>query len=95
MSKEEENKYIYQELTKFSEKVLKDDDPQNAQISYKLEKLKPKMAALAMEFSTTVEDIFMRYMDAASEASVKTGQKFDSTIGKGKSDGNPVYFDQF
>ena len=95
MDREQENQYIYDEVTKFADKVLDGIDPQKVQISFQLEKLRPRMMELAMELSTTSEDIFIRYMDTASTVSLNVERKFQSTMGNMNSYGDPMWTEQF
>ena len=39
------------------------------------------MEEIAAETNSTVEDIFIKYMDLASEANVATQRKFQNTVG--------------
>lgn len=92
---ENENKYIYDSITKYADEVLNGIDPQKVQISFQLEKLKPKMLELASELNTTPEDIFIRYMDAASGVSVDNEKKFQSTMGNMNSYGDPMWLEKY
>ncbi len=68
-------------INEYADKVLDGIDPQKVQISYQLEKLKPIMAEIAKEENRSIEDVFISYMDLASEASVEREKKFQSTLG--------------
>lgn len=57
-------------INKYAEDVLGDIDPQKTQVSLQLEKLRPIMQKMAMELQMPVEDVFIKYMDLASEAKV-------------------------
>ncbi len=92
---ENENKYIYDSITKYADEVLNGIDPQKVQISFQLEKLKPKMLELANELNTTPEDIFIKYMDAASGVSVDNEKKFQSTMGNMNSYGDPMWLEKY
>lgn len=67
----DEDKDILTRINAYSEKVLGDIDPQKTRISFQLEKLKPVMQEIADEKGTTLEDIFIKYMDLASVVSAK------------------------
>ncbi|NLL79049.1 MAG: hypothetical protein GX234_04530 [Clostridiales bacterium] len=77
----DKNQKILERINEYADKVLNGIDPQKVQISYQLEKLKPVMEEIAKEENSTVEDIFILYMDLASEASVEREKKFQSTLG--------------
>lgn len=95
MEREKEDLYIFEEISAYADKVIKGIDPQKVQVSYQLEKLRPRMMELAMELSTTAEDIFIRYMDIASSKSVEDERKFQSTMGNMNSYGDYMSFEQF
>lgn len=75
----DENRELLARINNYAENVLGDIDPQKTQISVQLERLKPIMETIAKEKNTTVEDIFVLYMDLQSEASVLTEQKLKET----------------
>ncbi len=66
-----ENKKILDRINAYAETALADIDPQKTRISFQLEALKPVMEEIAAEKGVSVEDIFILYMDLASEASVE------------------------
>ena len=68
-------------INAYAEKVLGDIDPQKTRISYQLEKLKPVMEEIAAEKGLALEDIFIKYMDLASQVTVSRETKFQNTIG--------------
>ncbi|MFT3985501.1 MAG: hypothetical protein QM697_16480 [Lachnospiraceae bacterium] len=65
-----EERIFLDRINNYAEQALKDIDPQKTQISAQIEKLKPIMETLADEMQLSVEDIFIKYMDLASEASI-------------------------
>ncbi|MBO5033517.1 MAG: hypothetical protein J6C19_07555 [Lachnospiraceae bacterium] len=76
-----EDKEILERINEYADKVLKNFDPQKTRVSFQLEKLKPVMEELAKEKGTTVEEIFIKYMDLASQITVDKETKFQNTIG--------------
>ena len=68
-------------INKYAEEVLGDIDPQKVQVSMQLEKLRPIMQQLAMEYQMPVEDVFIKYMDLASEAKVIAEQEMKTKYG--------------
>lgn len=76
-----EDKKILDRINEYADKVLKDFDPQKTRISFQLEKIKPVMEEISKEMNIPVEDIFIKYMDLASEASADNNKKFQSTVG--------------
>lgn len=77
----DKEKKILKRINDYADEVLDGIDPQKVQISYQLEKLKPVMEEIAREENRSLEDIFILYMDLASEASVEREKKFQSTLG--------------
>lgn len=77
----DENRQLLTLINNYAETVLSDIDPQKVPISAQLEKLKPIMEEIAKERGTSVEEIFILYMDLQSEASVLTEQKLRDELG--------------
>ncbi len=67
----EEDKNMLARINAYSEKVLGDIDPQKTRVSFQLDKLKPVMQEIADEKGTSLEDIFIKYMDLASIVSAR------------------------
>ena len=92
---ENKSTYIFEKVSAYADKVLDGIDPQKVQISYQLEKLKPIMEELSKELNEPIEDIFIEYMDAASNAGLESEKKFQSTMGDMTKYGDPMSFEQF
>lgn len=75
-----ENKEIITRINDYANEVLGDIDPQKTQVSYQLEKLKPIMQTIADEKGISMEDMFILYMDLASELAVTTEEKFQDSM---------------
>ncbi|MBE5871126.1 MAG: hypothetical protein E7294_07700 [Lachnospiraceae bacterium] len=75
-----EDKLFLDRITEFSNKVMKDinPDPRVTPISEQIEYLRPIMEEIAGETGSSLEDVFIRYMDLASEASVARSNEFDN-----------------
>ncbi len=71
-----EERKMLNRINTYADQVLSDIDPQKTQISFQLDKLKPILEQLAEEQNIPLEDIFIKYMDLASEASVERERKF-------------------
>lgn len=74
MTKEQEAMLL--RINTYAEKAMADIDPQKTPISVQLDKLRPIMETIAKEQGRALEDIFIEYMDLASEFSVKNAQEF-------------------
>lgn len=77
----DENKVILDRINKYADKVLNGIDPQKTQVSFQLEKLRPIMEEIANEQNKSVEEIFILYMDLASEQGIINERKFQNTVG--------------
>lgn len=86
MSKDDE--VFLERINKYADEVLDGIDPQKTQVGFMLEKLKPVMEEIASESGESVESVFIRYMDLASERSVELERKFQSTMGNMNSYGD-------
>ncbi len=76
-----DEKVMLDRINEYADKVLKDFDPQKTRVSFQLEKIKPIMEEIAKEKGMSVEDVFIKYMDLASELTVSKETKFQNTIG--------------
>ncbi len=77
-----EEREMFERIRKYADEALKDfdTDPQKTPISFQLQKLRPIMQELAMEKQMSVEDIFIKYMDLASEDAVEREKKFQEKM---------------
>lgn len=82
-----EEREMFDRIRKYADEALKDfdTDPQKTPISFQLQKLRPVMQELAMEKQMSVEDIFIKYMDLASEDAVEREKQFKESL---ESDGS-------
>ncbi len=91
---ENKEKYILEKVSNYADKVMDGIDPEKVKISFQLEKLKPIMEELSKELNEPVEDIFIEYMDAASNAGLETEKKFQSTMGDMTKYGDYMQFER-
>lgn len=87
----QEDKKILERINNFANEVMPDIDPQNTQVSFQLEKLKPIMQTIADEQGISLEDMFIKYMDLASEMAIITEQKMKNSLDM-FTDKNGVHF---
>ncbi|MBQ2115580.1 MAG: hypothetical protein II193_03220 [Lachnospiraceae bacterium] len=80
-----EDKEMLDRINEYADKVLKDFDPQKTRVSFQLDKIKPVMEEIANEKGLSVEDVFIKYMDLASEDTVTKETKFQDMMGKNDS----------
>jgi len=76
----DEHKKILERINSYAENVLGEIDPQKTPISQQLDKLKPVMEEIAAEKGMSLEDMFILYMDLASEASVASNEKLKESL---------------
>ena len=77
-----EEREMFDRIRKYADEALQDfdTDPQKTPISFQLQKLRPIMQELAMEKQMSVEDIFIKYMDLASEDAVEREKQFKERL---------------
>lgn len=75
-----EDRSFLKRITDYAEEVLGDIDPQKTQVSAQLQKLRPIMQTLAMENGMSIEDVFIKYMDLASEAGVEREKELQQDL---------------
>ena len=75
-----ENRQILDRINAYAEEVLADINPQKTRISFQLDKLRPVMQEIADEKGMSIEDVFILYMDLASEASVEAENQLQATL---------------
>lgn len=73
-----EERELFDRIKSYADEALKDfdEDPQKTPIAFQLKQLRPIMQQLAMERQVSVEDIFIKYMDLASEDAVERDKEF-------------------
>ena len=76
----QEDKKILQRINDYANEVMPDIDPQKTQVSVQLEKLKPIMETIASEQGISLEDMFIKYMDLASEMAVAKEQELKKAM---------------
>ena len=77
----DQDRIFLNRINKYAEDVLKDIDPQNTHVSEQLDKLRPIMQELADETGKPLEDVFIKYMDLASEQGVEAENKYREDMG--------------
>lgn len=66
----DEQRKMLNRITAVAEKVIDNPDPMITPISTQLNLLKPVMHEISLETGRSIEDIFIEYMDLASEAAI-------------------------
>lgn len=65
----------------FADKVDNGGDPERIRVSEQIEKIRPVLQQIAMEKGMPVEDVFIKYMDLATENIVEYEQKMKDSFG--------------
>lgn len=72
-----EDKEFLGKISDYADKVMGDIDPEKVRISEQLDKLRPVLQELAMIHKMPVEDVFIKYMDLATEAALEKNKQFE------------------
>lgn len=84
---------ILDRINKYAEEKLGDIDPQKTQVSKQLSVLMPKIQEIADELGISLEDMFIKYMDLQSEASLINEMKLrESFSDLANGTDNPMLF---
>ncbi len=84
---------ILDRINQYAEEKLGDIDPQKTQVSKQLSVLMPMLQEIADELGISLEDMFIKYMDLQSEASLINEMKLRETFSDlANSDDNPMLF---
>lgn len=76
----DKDREILKRINDYAEKELGDIDPQKVLVSMQLEKLRPVMETIAKEEGMALEDLFIKYMDLQSEATVNSENKLKESL---------------
>ena len=72
-----EDREFLNQIMEYASSVMGDVDPEKVRISEQLDKLRPILQELAMTHKMPVEDVFIKYMDLATEAALEKNKKFE------------------
>ena len=72
-----EDREFLNRIMEYANEVMGDVDPEKVRISEQLDKLRPVLQELAMIHKMPVEDVFIKYMDLATEAALEKNKKFE------------------
>ncbi len=78
MTKEERE--MLNRINAYADEVMPDIDPQKVPVSEQLAKLRPIFRTLSVEQNLSIEEIFIKYMDLASEAAVDAENKLQESL---------------
>ena len=72
-----EDREFLGQIMAYADEVIGDVDPEKVRISEQLDKLRPILQKLAMVYKMPVEDVFIKYMDLATEAALEKNKQFE------------------
>ena len=70
-----EDRITIERINAYAETVLKDIDPENTRVSFQIQQLVPILKTIAKERNISIEDMFILYMDLATEFSKEREEK--------------------
>ena len=72
-----EDREFLNQIMEYADEVMGNIDPEKVRVSEQIEKLRPILQKLAMVYKMPVEDVFIKYMDLATEAAIEKNNKFE------------------
>jgi len=66
-----EDRVFLNTIMEYAEQVMPDIDPQKVRVSEQIDKLRPVLQELAMKHKMPVEEVFIKYMDLATEHAIQ------------------------
>ncbi len=76
-----EDREMLSRIMNYAEEVMPDIDPEKVRVSEQIDKLRPVLQQIAMEKSLPVEEVFIKYMDLATENAVEYEKKMKADFG--------------
>ena len=72
-----EDREFLGQIMAYADEVMGDVDPEKVRVSEQIEKLRPILQKLAMVYKMPVEDVFIKYMDLATETALEKNKQFE------------------
>ncbi len=76
-----EDREMLTRIMNYADEVMPDIDPEKVRVSEQIDKLRPVLQQIAMEKSLPVEEVFIKYMDLATENAVEYENKMKADFG--------------
>ena len=67
-------------MTRYAQEAMPGQDPQNIRVCVQLDQMRPVFQEIAAKEGVSIEDIFIRYMDLASEAMAADEEKLKKLL---------------
>ena len=66
-----EDREFLNTIMEYADEVMPDIDPQKVRVSEQIDKLRPVLQELAIKHKMPVEEVFIKYMDLATEHAIQ------------------------
>ena len=76
-----EDREMFNRIMEFADEAMPDIDPEKVRVSEQIDKLRPILQTIAMEKGMPVEEVFIKYMDLATENALEYEQKMKDDFG--------------
>ena len=74
------DRLFLEQVTRYAQEEMPGQDPRNIRVSVQLDQMMPVFQEIAAKEGVSIEDIFIRYMDLASEAMAADEEKLKKLL---------------
>ena len=80
MALTEKDRLFLEQVTRYAQEAMLGQDPRNIRVCVQLDQMMPVFQEIAAKEGVSIEDIFIRYMDLASEAMAADEEKLKKLL---------------
>ena len=80
MALTEKDRLFLEQVTRYAQEAMPGQDPRNIRVCVQLDQMMPVFQEIAAKEGVSIEDIFIRYMDLASEAMAAAEEKLKKLL---------------
>ena len=80
MALTEKDRLFLEQVTRYAQEAMPGHDPRNIRVCVQLDQMMPVFQEIAAKEGVSIEDIFIRYMDLASEAMAADEEKLKKLL---------------
>lgn len=80
MALTEKDRLFLKQVTRYAQEAMPGQDPRNIRVCVQLDQMMPVFQEIAAKEGVSIEDIFIRYMDLASEAMAADEEKLKKLL---------------
>lgn len=80
MALTEKDRLFLEQVTRYAQEAMPGQDPRNIRVCAQLDQMMPVFQEIAAKEGVSIEDIFIRYMDLASEAMAADEEKLKKLL---------------